>query len=88
MVRGALRKVLYPPHLRRTGALALVVGSWLTLFNQGTAILSGELGVGLWTKVILNYLTPLIVANLGLLFRRPENPEDAETHAIGKGQRT
>ncbi len=56
-----------PSHLRRTGTIALVVGSWLTLFNQGDAIWTGQAGTAVLLKVLLNYLTPFVVANLGLL---------------------
>ena len=56
-----------PSHLRRTGTIALVVGSWLTLFNQGDAIRAGETDTTVFLKILLNYLTPFVVANLGLL---------------------
>lgn len=56
-----------PRHLRRTSTIAIVVGSWLTLFNQGEVLWAGELSFALLLKVLLNYLTPFVVANLGLL---------------------
>ncbi len=66
-----LRRILEvcgrPSHLRRTGTIALVVGSWLTLFNQGDAIWAGQTSTAVWLKVLLNYLTPFVVANFGLL---------------------
>lgn len=62
-----LKVVFYPAHLRRTGSTALIVGTWLTAFNQGDAFWTGELYGWLWIKVALNYLTPFAVANLGLL---------------------
>jgi hypothetical protein len=49
---------LYPPHLRRTGSIALVVGTWLTLFNQGDVVWDGHVGGWIWIKIVLNYLTP------------------------------
>ena len=67
-----LQTCLYPPHLRRTGSIALVVGTWLTLFNQGDVIWTGQLGGWIWIKIVLNYLTPFAVANLGLLSKRRE----------------
>ncbi len=67
-----LKTCLYPPHLRRTGSIALVVGTWLTLFNQGDVIWTGQLGGWIWIKIVLNYLTPFAVANLGLLSKRRE----------------
>lgn len=56
-----------PPHLRRTFTIALIVGSWLTLFNQGEVLTSGHLSSMLVLKVFLNYLTPFVVANFGLV---------------------
>ncbi len=73
--REALKSVLEPTHLRRTGVLALVVGTWLTLFNRGGVILAGELGSWLWIKRALNYMTPFVVANLGLISKTSEDPE-------------
>ena len=67
-----LRTCFYPPHLRRTGSIALVVGTWLTLFNQGDVIWTGQLDGWVWIKIVLNYLTPFLVANLGLLSKRRE----------------
>lgn len=67
----ALRRLLEicgrPRHLRRTGTIALVVGSWLTLFNQGGALWAEDISTAVLLKVLLNYLTPFVVANLGLL---------------------
>jgi hypothetical protein len=47
---------LYPPHLRRTGSIALIVGTWLTLLNHGDAFWTGHLSSWIWIKVVLNYL--------------------------------
>lgn len=65
-----LRVCVRKPHLYRTCSIAVVVGTWLTLFNQGEFLLSGAVGGALATKVVLNYLTPFVVANLGLLSRQ------------------
>ncbi len=56
-----------PRHLRRTLIIALIVGSWLTLFNQGEMLAPGHLSSVLLLKVFLNYLTPFVVANFGLI---------------------
>ena len=63
----ALRVCLRPLHLRRTASIALIIGTWLTLFNQGDVMLSGGLKGWVWGKIALNYLTPFVVANAGLL---------------------
>jgi hypothetical protein len=54
-------------NLVRTGALALIVGAWLTAFNEGQQILAGDVGGIFIVKVALNFITPFVVANLGLL---------------------
>ncbi len=62
-----------PRHLRRTFTIALIVGSWLTLFNQGEVLTSGQLNSVLLLKVFLNYLTPFVVANFGLISAEKTN---------------
>jgi hypothetical protein len=54
-------------HLRRTARIALVVGTILTLINQGDVIIRGDATAITWVKVALNYCVPFIVSNLGLL---------------------
>jgi hypothetical protein len=60
-----------PHHLRRTGTIGLVVGTWLTFMNHGDAIVHGAASWELTIKIGLNYLTPFVVSNLGLLSRMP-----------------
>lgn len=62
--------VMHPPHLLRTGLLALLVGTWLTLINLADVLFLSPLNNALMLKVATNYLTPFVVANLGLLSRR------------------
>lgn len=66
----AARICLRSDHLIRTGTITVVVGTWLTAVNQGDVLLID--GIGLWTgiKIFFNYLTPFIVANLGLISRQ------------------
>jgi hypothetical protein len=66
-IKEALRICFRREHLRRTIRIALVVGTILTLFNQGDVILRGDATALTWIKVILNYCVPFIVSNLGLL---------------------
>ena len=66
-VSRAVETCLEPNHLRRTTLIALIVGTWLTLLNQGGALWSGDWDVELGVRVFLNYLTPFVVSNLGLL---------------------
>ncbi len=65
--RQALAIILAPQHLRRTGAIALLVGLWLSAFNQGDVLLAGAWSKALCLKLALNFLTPFVVSNLGLL---------------------
>ena len=57
-------------HLKATGGIALVVGTWLTFVNQADVIAADGLDKTLLIKIAINYLTPFVVANLGLLARR------------------
>ncbi|MGJ8668949.1 MAG: hypothetical protein ACSHXK_05600 [Oceanococcus sp.] len=61
--------VFKPAHLRRTGLIALLVGSWLTAINVGDQIILAQWSGGLLLKIAMNYLTPFVVANMGLLSR-------------------
>ena len=72
MASDVLRTCLKREHLYRTGIITLVVGTWLTLFNHADVLVSGAVDGWLLLKVFLNYLTPFVVANLGLLSRESE----------------
>jgi hypothetical protein len=71
-IAAAIRHVLLPVHLRRTLTIALVVGTWLTLANLGDVLISGQATVGTALKVAMNYVTPFVVSNLGLLSGRAD----------------
>jgi hypothetical protein len=66
-VRDALRIILQPEHLRRTLAIAVVVGTVLTAINHADVIARGDATTATLAKAALNYLVPFIVSNLGLL---------------------
>lgn len=61
--------ILRPAHLKRTVLTALLVGSWLTFFNLGDTLVASALTWPLALKIVLNYATPFVVANIGLLSR-------------------
>lgn len=61
---------MHPRHLRRTCLVALLVGIWLTAFNEGQQLLVGPWDAPLAIKIAMNVLTPFVVANLGLLSRQ------------------
>lgn len=71
--RQALRMFLRGATVPAASRIALVVGTWLSLMNQGGLILDGHPP---WIKLVLNYLTPFTVASLGFLAaRRRRNVE-------------
>lgn len=62
----ALRVTFSRPSLRRSVAVALLVGTILNLINQGDAYWSGSSLV--WWKVVLTYFVPFAVASYGSYF--------------------
>ena len=54
-------------YLRRTAAIALVVGLFLNLVNQAGVIAGGEATAGTWVRVALNFCVPFVVSNCGLV---------------------
>lgn len=55
------------PMLKRSLTAAIVVGTALTMLNQGDALLSGHWENTLLWKIPLTYCVPLIVATYGAL---------------------
>ncbi|PWU24175.1 MAG: phosphoenolpyruvate protein kinase [Candidatus Rokuibacteriota bacterium] len=53
--------------LRRSGLIAVIVGTVLTAINQGDVLLSGHWSPALAWKLPLTYAVPFIVATLGAL---------------------
>jgi hypothetical protein len=73
--REAVRVVLYPPHLRKTVSIALVVGTVLFCINQLDVVLRGDATALVWTKAAITYLVPFCVSNAGVLVAsRVERP--------------
>ena len=68
--RQAARMFLRGTTVATATRIALVVGTWLSLLNQGHLVASGHPP---WVKLGLNYLTPFIVASLGFLAARRRN---------------
>jgi hypothetical protein len=65
--RQALAVVVAPRSLRKSGLIAVVVGSTFFAMNQLGVIVSGHGTAMVWTKAALTYLTPLVVSNIGML---------------------
>ena len=61
--RGAARRTLAGRSLRRSLAVAVIVGTALNAINQGPEILSGRWPV-MW-KLALTYMVPFLVASYG-----------------------
>jgi hypothetical protein len=65
-----------PRNLRRTAAIALVVGTVLFCINQLDVVLRGEADAVVWIKVAVTFLVPFCVSCAGVLVgtRRPPGP--------------
>lgn len=72
VVRRSVAVCLHSQHLKRTCSISLLVGTWLTLFNQGDVLLAMDLTPALAGKIVLNYLTPFVVSNWGLISRKDD----------------
>ena len=68
--KSALTVCCRPQHLKATGGVALLVGTWLTLVNQADVIVTQGIDIAVLLKVTVNYLTPFVVSNAGLLARK------------------
>ncbi len=68
-VRRYVEICLHPQHLTRTLMITVLVGTWLTFYNQGSTLLSSGITTALGGKILLNYLTPFVVSNWGLISR-------------------
>ncbi len=67
--KSALTVCCRPDHLKATGGVALIVGTWLTFVNQADVIATQGFDIAVLLKVMVNYLTPFVVSNAGLLAR-------------------
>jgi hypothetical protein len=65
--REAIRVVLYPAYLRRTVAIAIVVGTLLFAINQLDVVVHGDATTLVWLKSAVTYLVPFGVSNAGVL---------------------
>jgi hypothetical protein len=63
----ALDPCRQPANLRRTITIAAVVGTVLTLINQGDVLANGDATGVTALKIVMNYIVPFIVSNLGVL---------------------
>ncbi len=85
--REALRLFARGATLRVAGRVALVVGTILSVANQGSVILGGHPSWATWVRVAVNYLTQFVVASIGYLagFRDHSPPAaGSDHHATGR----
>jgi len=66
-LRAALATCRTPSNLRRTLTIALIVGTILSIINQGDVIVHGNATGATGIKIGLNFVVPFIVSNLGVL---------------------
>jgi len=64
---NAIRPCLRRSVLRRTLGIALIVGTILSAVNQGAVVIGGHASMLTWLRVAVNYLTPFLVSNAGVL---------------------
>lgn len=60
--------------MRRTVTVALVVGTLLTLINQGDHLASGEVDLAVGLKILANYMIPWCVSSIGYISARRAAP--------------
>ena len=61
--REALQRTFGSASVRRSLAVALVIGTVLNLINQGHEIFTGHWPI--WWKIVLTYFVPFAVASYG-----------------------
>jgi anti-sigma factor RsiW len=66
-LRPALGYCLRRAQLRLTVPMALLVGSVLSVINQGDMIFTGRLSVGMCVTCAMNFLVPFVALNIGLV---------------------
>ena len=67
LVKCARCALRHPPMLRRSLAIAAIIGTVLLLINQGDVLLRPSWPRGLLWKAPLTYLVPFVVATWGAL---------------------
>lgn len=66
-LRECPRCMLHGPHLRRTAATALAVGTIYLVINHLGALTGGHASAATWVAAGVTYLVPFSVANTGVL---------------------
>lgn len=63
----AVALVLRGRTLRTGGPIAAIVGTVLSVVNQGDVIVSGQATGATWLRIVVNYLVPFVVASVAYL---------------------
>lgn len=67
---------------RTAGPIAAIVGTVLSLVNEGQILANGQAGIGVWIRIGVNYAIPFVVASVGYLAPlRDRGSDPAETPA-------
>jgi LytS/YehU family sensor histidine kinase len=64
---GAIRLILSGRTRHPALRVGLVVGTLLTLVNQGTVLVAGHVSIALVLRIVANYAIPYVVSSIGLL---------------------
>ncbi|MBI1352361.1 MAG: hypothetical protein GC156_14750 [Actinomycetales bacterium] len=62
--------------VRPSARIAAIVGTLLTLVNQGEILLSGRADMATWFRVAANYVIPYVVSSIGFLASYRVNEAD------------
>jgi hypothetical protein len=63
----AWRSARRPAVFRRCLVVALVVGTLLSIVNQGDTLVAGHIDRVVLLRILANYLIPFVVSNLGAM---------------------
>lgn len=65
---------------RTAGPIAAIVGTVLSLVNEGQVLTNGQAGAAVWIRIGVNYAIPFVVASIGYLAPlRDRDPKPAGT---------
>jgi hypothetical protein len=56
--------------------VSLVVGTLLSVVNQGQIILEGEATAATWVRVVINFVIPYVVASVGYIAPFRSRPDE------------
>lgn len=69
------RSACRPAIFRRCATIALVIGTLLSVVNQGDIIFAGRLDSTLGLRILANFLIPFVVSNLGAMSSLPRRSD-------------